>query len=142
MNKNQREASVQLIAIPISVVVFFILMWGEFSKPASDYEFVWPILWAIVASVIASILVTIGFAMIFPNRLENSIKDERDRRIHSLGKDYTMGFYVLGSVLALVFAMLELDYYWIALTVFMSASMANFAHSLVKLLMYRFGTFE
>lgn len=142
MNKNQREASVQLIAIPISVVVFFILMWGEFSKPVSEYEFVWPILWAIVASVIASILVTIGFAMIFPNRVENSIKDERDRRIHSLGKDYTMGFYVLGSLLALVFAMLQLDYYWIALAVVITSTLAAVAQSIVKLLMYRFGTFE
>ena len=142
MNKNQREAIVELIAQPISVGVFFSLMWGEFSKPVSDYEFVRPVLWAIAASFIASILATIAFAVIFPNLLENSVKDERDRRIHSLGKDYTMGFYVLGCVLALIFAMLEMDYYWIALAVFISAALASFARSLVKLLMYRFGIFS
>jgi len=48
----------------------------------------------------------------------------------------------LGCVLALIFAMLEMDYYWIALAVFISAALASFARSLVKLLMYRLGIFS
>ena len=142
MNKDQLSSSVQLISIPISVAVFFYLMWGEFSKPVSEYEFVWPILWAIVSSVITVIIASIVLSIIFAEQLKSSVKDERDKRIHSLGEYYTMGFYVLGGVLALAFAMLQLDYFWIALAVFISGALANLTGSLAKLFMYRFGIFE
>jgi hypothetical protein len=142
MTKEQLSATVQIISTPISLIVFAILISENFGKPVSEYVFGWPILWATVAGILTAIISSTLIAGIKHVDFKNQIKDERDKRINSLSEYYTMGFYVFGGLIAMLFAIYELDYFWIALVLFLSFASASLVASIAKLFMYRFGIFE
>lgn len=142
MTKEQLSAVVQVFTTPISLIVFAILISDNFGKPISEYEFGWPILWASLAGIVGAVFFSTLIAGIKKMDFKNQIKDERDKRINSLGEFYTMGFYVFGGLAAMIFAVFEFDYFWIALVLFLSFAMASLVASMVKLFMYRFGIFE
>jgi hypothetical protein len=65
--------------------------------------------------------------------------DQRDREIGRLGEHVGQAFVVLGAVAALVFALLELDRFWIANVVYLFFALSAVVGSLARLVAYRRG---
>ncbi|MCU0284489.1 MAG: hypothetical protein MUD13_11445 [Candidatus Nanopelagicales bacterium] len=116
--------------------------------PAADVDYQG----ALVAAVIASIVLTIAgaIAIAIASAIGAEItgrgsaddidrKDERDVLISRRGD--VAGYYVAatGAVAALVITMLELDYFWIANTLYLSLAVAGLVSGVVKLRAYRRG---
>jgi len=142
MNKHQITFTAQVISAPVSILIFFILLMPEYSKTVADIEFMWPLIWAVVSGVATNIFVTAILAARFKLRSSLKLTDERDIKIHRLGEFYTQGFYIIGGVLALVLSIIQADYFWIGLSVFLSFALASAVASFAKLIMYRFGISE
>ena len=142
MNKHQITFTAQVISAPVSILVFFILLMPEFSKAVAEIEFMWPLIWAVVTGVITNVVVTTFLAMRFNLGSSLKLTDERDIKIHRLGEFYTQGFYIIGGVLALLLSVIEAEYFWIGLSVFLSFALSSAVASFAKLIMYRLGISE
>lgn len=142
MNKHQITFTAQVISAPVSILVFFILLTPEFSKAVAEIEFMWPLIWAVICGVATNVFATAVLAARFNLRSSLKLTDERDIKIHRLGEFYTQGFYIIGGVLALVLSVIQADYFWIGLSVFLSFALASAVASFAKLIMYRFGISE
>jgi hypothetical protein len=139
MNKEKISSLVQLGSTPVTLLAFLIFISPNFGTDIESYDFGWPILWSILIGLGTSITLSIVLSAIFQKDLKDEIKDERDIKIHRNGEYYTQGFYIAGGLSALLLAIFEFEYFWIALAVFVFFNLANFSASIAKLLMYRFG---
>ncbi|MHB8795075.1 MAG: hypothetical protein ACYC90_06345 [Candidatus Nanopelagicales bacterium] len=105
--------------------------------PLTDVPYIWPMLATIGAAVVAAILATIAIAIASPR--EAGKKDERDKEINRRGEYIGQGFVVVGAVGALVLAMLEADYFWIANAVYVCFVLSAVVSTTAKLVAYRRG---
>jgi len=142
MNKHQITFTAQVVSAPVSILVFFILLIPEYSKAVADIEFLWPLVWAVITGVATNFVLTAVLALRYKLRDSTKLTDERDIQIHRLGEFYTQGFYIIGGVMALGLSVIQADYFWIGLSVFLSFSLASAVASFAKLIMYRFGISE
>jgi hypothetical protein len=88
---------------------------------------------AIAAGIVGSIAISIT-----SNRA-GLRADQRDREIGRLGEHVGQAFVVLGAVAALVFALLELDWFWIANVVYLFFVLSAVVGSAARLVAYRRG---
>ncbi|MFD9127610.1 hypothetical protein ACFV0G_23070, partial [Kitasatospora sp. NPDC059571] len=66
-------------------------------------------------------------------------KDQRDREIHRFGEYIGQSFLVIGGVAALVMAMAEVDYFWIANAAYLAFVLSALMSSAAKIAAYRRG---
>jgi MFS family permease len=88
---------------------------------------------AIAVGILGSIAISITSRRV-PRRA-----DQRDREISRLGEHVGQAFVVLGAVAALVFALLELDWFWIANVVYLFFVLSAVVGSIARLVAYRRG---
>ncbi|MDO8309244.1 MAG: hypothetical protein Q7V58_12920 [Actinomycetota bacterium] len=105
--------------------------------PLTDVPYVWPMLATISAAILAAILASIAIAIASPK--EAGKKDERDKEINRRGEYIGQGFVVVGAVGALLLAMLEADYFWIANVVYLCFVLSAVVSTTAKLVAYRRG---
>jgi hypothetical protein len=103
--------------------------------PLADTDYVPTMLWTIGGSIAASILIHIGIGMTSRNRA----KDQRDREFYRFGETVGHGFLVAGALVALVMAMLEWDWFWIANVLYLAFVFSAIVSSIAKIVAYRRG---
>ncbi|MCU0302303.1 MAG: hypothetical protein MUF35_12020 [Candidatus Nanopelagicales bacterium] len=140
----------------VSVVVGFLVALAYFvvvlpqlgDTPAADIAYQRPLVLAVIASILLTIVGTIAMAIASAvgaeirepgsaDRIDRT--DERDTLISRRGD--VVGYYVasVGAVAALIITMLEVDYFWIANTLYLSFAVASLVGGVVKLRAYRRG---
>ena len=95
------------------------------------------LVWTVGIAIVLSILGHIAIAIASPKDAEK--KDERDRQIYRFGEFIGQSFVVLGGVAALVMAMAEAEYFWIANTLYLTFVLAAILSSVAKIVAYRRG---
>jgi hypothetical protein len=103
--------------------------------PLADTDYVPTMLWTIGGSIVASIVIHIGIGMTSRNRA----KDQRDREFYRFGETVGHGFLVAGALVALVMAMLEWDWFWIANVLYLAFVFSAIVSSIAKIVAYRRG---
>ena len=73
------------------------------------------------------------------NRGDSRLKDERDRRIGTLGDHVGSSFVVIGAVAAMLMAMAGWDRFWIANVIYLCGSLSAILGSVTKVIAYRKG---
>jgi MFS family permease len=137
-----------IVAVVVPAVYFIVMLGRLQDTPAADIAYQWPLVIAIVASVVLSIVGAIVAAIgtgisaeLRGRKAEDEIdrKDERDKSIARRGD--LIGFYVssVGIVGALILAMTEADYFWIASAIYLSFAVGSVVGAVVKLLAYHRG---
>ena len=63
--------------------------------------------------------------------------DERDREIDKMGKHVAQSFVAIGSVGALLMAMVEWDHFWIANLLALGFFLSAMSEALAKVIAYR-----
>ena len=91
------------------------------------------ILGAIVATILINILVSIA------TDRDGHKKDQRDREIYRSAEYIGHAFVIMGSVAALILAMRQADYFWIANVLYLGFVLSAVLSSITKIVMYRLG---
>lgn len=125
------------VAIAAYGVYLVVLLSSTSGRPLAEVEYA-PVMLATIGGAIAvGILGSIALSLAskrVPRRA-----DQRDREISRLGEHVGQAFVVLGAVAALVFALLELDWFWIANVIYLFFVLSAVVGSIARLVAYRRG---
>ncbi|MET9699793.1 hypothetical protein ABZY31_23110 [Streptomyces sp. NPDC006529] len=94
-------------------------------------------LWSIGGAIGTTIAVNIAVGIGSPGSGRRT--DQRDREIGRFGQHVGQWFLVLGGVTALLMAMAELDYFWIANVVYLAFVLSAVLGSTARIAAYRWG---
>jgi hypothetical protein len=95
------------------------------------------LLWTIGVSIVVQIVLSIAASIGSPR--ERDRKDQRDREIGRFGEHIGQSLVVIGGVAALVLALLEVDYFWIANVLYLCFTLSAVLSSVAKIFAYRRG---
>jgi hypothetical protein len=106
------------------------------AAPLVEVPYVDAMLWTIGAGIVAGIVGGIVVAIGSRGRTQ---KDQRDRQIYRHGEYAGMSFVVIGALGALILAMIEADWFWIANLVYLCFVLSGILSWIVKAVAYRRG---
>jgi hypothetical protein len=126
-----------LLSFVAYVVYIAIVAARAQSVPVADVAYIWPLIWTFVATIIAMVVGRIVIRVVW--RGEPMLPDERDRQIDRFG--YRIGYMLggLASGAALILALVEVDYFWIANTLYFGCFLTGFVGAVAKIVAYRRG---
>ncbi len=138
MSFEEKGRWAYMIVVFIVSAVYFAGVLGQVGViPASEIEYVRPMITAIIATIVATIVAYIVVAISAPSEADK--KDERDKNINRFGE--SIGYSVLGLLILfpLGLAMAEFDPFWIANAIYLAGVLAATISSIVKIVAYRRG---
>lgn len=136
MSYEEKSAWVMGVLAVVALAVYAAITLGQAADmPLTETPYVPTMLWTIGGSIIASIVIHIGVGMTSRNRK----KDQRDREFYRFGETVGHGFLVAGALAALVMALLEWDYFWIANVLFLAFILSAIVAAIAKIVAYRRG---
>jgi hypothetical protein len=105
--------------------------------PLVEVAYIGPMIWSIVLGIVGAIVAAILLGIASPK--EAGASDQRDREIGRFGEYVGRAFLVVGSLAALVLAMLEARHFWIANALFLGFALSSLLEGIAKLVAYRRG---
>ncbi|MCI0159016.1 hypothetical protein KNO15_20120 [Leifsonia shinshuensis] len=91
----------------------------------------------VVGAIVANILARIGISIANPREADK--RDQRDREIKVFGERVGQAFVVIGALAALVLALFEAPWFWIANAVYLAFVLSAVVGSIATLVAYRKG---
>ncbi|GAB3459739.1 hypothetical protein [Actinophytocola sediminis] len=119
------------------VVYLVIVLSRAGETPLAEVPYVAPMLWSVGAAIVVTIVLSIAATAV--TAPDDRRKDVRDREIYRFGESIGQSFVVIGGVAALVMAMTEVGYFWIANTVYLMFALSSILSSVAKIFAYRKG---
>ena len=125
-------------------VVVTVLAYGTYAAvilgrardtPLTEVAYAGPLLWTIGGAIVASIVASIAVAL--AHRRDGHVSDQRDKEINRLGERTGQSFVVIGALGAMVLAMIEADWFWIANLIYLCFVLSAILGSITKLAAYR-----
>jgi hypothetical protein len=126
-----------VIAVVLPIAYFATVLPQLASTPAADIDYQVPLLTAIGLAIGLAIVAAIVISITAPGEAGKS--DQRDKDVNRFG-EYVAGV-VLGvaAVVPLLLAIAEVDYFWIASTLYLAFILSAVAGSVAKIVAYRRG---
>lgn len=138
MAYEEKSAWIMLLTAVVGAAVYFTIILGRADgTPLADVPYVSTMLWTIGISIAATIVVHIIVGIASPR--DAGKRDQRDREINRFGEYIGQSFVVIGGLAALVMAMAEVDYFWIANGVYLAFVLSGILGSTAKIVAYRRG---
>ena len=131
-----------VVTIGAYVVYLSLVLGGSSDLPLADRPYAIPMLWTIGGAIVANVVLVIVVAIvrgIINRRPEKDQKDQRDREIYRFGERVGQWFIVIGGVGALVLAMVQAPYFWIANALYLGFVLSAILSSITKVVAYRRG---
>jgi hypothetical protein len=125
------------VAVVAYGVYLAVLLSSAAGRPLHEAEYAPAMLSTIGGAIAAGILGSIVISI--TSGRDAGRADQRDREISRLGEHVGQAFVVLGAVAALVFALLEVDWFWIANVVYLFFVLSAVTGSVARLVAYRRG---
>lgn len=129
------------VYLVVSVVVYAayvgVLLTRAGGAPLPDVEYVAPLLWSIGSAIVAGVVVRVAVETVRPS--ESYRSDERDRELARRGVVVGWWGVVAGALGALVLALVEADYFWIANVVYLGFVVSAVLSSVTTIVAYRRG---
>lgn len=139
---NQERSAWAMVVVSIAAYATYlgIILSGGAGLPLAPANYGWPLLWTIIGAIVVAIATEIGFSIADGARgLKSGRRDERDRRIEQLGEYTGQAFIVIGGIVALILAILEVDQFWIANVIYLAFVVSAVLGSFTKIAFYREG---
>ena len=134
MSKEEKRAWILLVcAIGAYAIYLTLTLTQARGGDLTSVAYAVPLLATIGGSIVLSILLDI-FVGGRPER-----KDQRDREISRFGDAMGQAFVVIGAVAAMLFAVIDLDPFWIANVVYLCFVLSATLGSIAKITAYRSG---
>ena len=139
MSYEEKGTWVYLVVSVTGYAVYLFLVLPEFlSGVAVDViDYVPAMLWTIGGAIVAAIVLRILVEIVVPSGSTRG--DVRDKEIDRLGERVGNAFLVIGAIGALVLAMFEGGYFWIANVIYLCFVLSAILSSVTKVIVYRRG---
>ncbi|KZE92216.1 hypothetical protein AVP42_02680 [Agromyces sp. NDB4Y10] len=126
----------------VAIAGYAVYLWLVLSQivggtPVDEVDYAIPMLWTIGGAVVAGIVARIAIEIASPS--ESTRADVRDRQIDRAGEQVGNSLVVIAGIGALVLAMLQVHWFWIANAIYLGFVLSAVLGSLAKLAMYRRG---
>ena len=136
MSYEERNVWVFVVVAVVAYAAYVVVVLSRARDvPLTEVAYVGPLLWSIGGAIVASIVGTIVVALV--NRRDGHEKDQRDKEINRLGEHTGQSLVVIGALAALVLAMAEADWFWIANVIYLCFVLSAVLGSATKLAAYR-----
>ena len=135
--EEKQAWALAVIALAGYAVYVVLVLNGADGRPLAEAPYVGALLWTILFGIVAGIVSGIWFGI--ASRGDGLQADDRDREIGRLGDHVGQSFVVIGGVSAMVLAMLEAPYFWIANVLYLCFVLSAVLGSLAKIALYRRG---
>ena len=139
MSLEERNAWMMLVVAIGGLVVYLALVISAADGgPLVDVRYQPLMLWVIGVSIAIGIVGAIinGIRVNLAGERET---DERDREIARFSKNVGQAFLVIGGLAALLMAMAEWDWFWIANTLYLGFALSGVLEGTTKVVSYRRG---
>ena len=138
MTLEERRSWTYLVVAVVAYGVYLVTVLGRAaSAPLVDVDYVPAMLSTIGAAIVAGIVVNIVIGMFTPK--DESTIDVRDRDIARVGDRVGQSFLVVGGVAALLLAIVEAPYFYIANVVYLCFVLSAVLGAVTKVVIYRRG---
>lgn len=139
MSYEEKGTWVYLVvsAIGYAVYVFLVLPQLLSGTPVDEIEYVPAVFWTIGGSIVAAIVLRILVEIVVPSGSTRG--DVRDKEIDRLGERVGNAFLVIGAIGALLLALFEGGYFWIANVIYLGFVLSAILSSITKVIVYRKG---
>ncbi len=139
MSYEEKGTWVYLVISVIGYAVYLFLVLPDLltGMPTDEIDYVPAVLWTIGGAIVGAIVLRILVEMFFPSG--DTRGDVRDKEIDRLGERVGNAFLVIGALSALVLALFEAGYFWIANVIYLGFVLSAILSSITKVIVYRKG---
>ena len=139
---EERNTWVGLVVSAIGMSIYVIVVVQQAGDgPLTDVVW-WPImLWTIGLSIVASIVISILWGIFAGMRDPDGVgrSDQRDRDIAHMGGRVGQAFTVIAGLGVIVLCAFEIDWFWIANTMFYGFAISTIIGGIASVIAYRRG---
>jgi len=132
MSFDEKNSWVYLVTAVAGYATYLILL-AALGPAVYVPLLLWTVGGAIVANILARIVLSIG------NRRDAGKRDQRDREVFAFGERVGGAFVVIGAVAALILALVEAPWFWIANAVYLAFVLSAVVGAAARLTAYRRG---
>lgn len=136
MTSEEKNAWVMGVVAVLGYATYLVIVAGA-GAPLSEVDYVPAMLWTIGGAIVVSIVLSILWGMFTPRG--DSKKDRRDREIYRASERIGQSFLVVGGVAALLLAMFELGYFWVANVLYLCFVLSAVLSCTTRVIAYRRG---
>jgi hypothetical protein len=138
MAYEEKRAWIYAVASVVSYAFYVaIVLTRAGDTPLTQAPYATALLWTVGVSIAVQIVLSIAVSIGSPR--DRDKRDQRDREIGRFGEHIGQSLVVVGGVAALLLALLEVDYFWIANVLFLCFTLSAVLSSVAKLFAYRHG---
>jgi membrane protein implicated in regulation of membrane protease activity len=138
MSSEERRAWIMLVVTVGSYATYLTIILRRMSHtPVAEVPYVSTLLWTIGLAILSTIVLSIVASIVMARGVEK--KDQRDKEINRFGEYVGQSFVIIGAVAAMIMAMAELDYFWIANAIYLGFVLSSILGSVAKVASYRWG---
>ncbi len=138
MTYEERTTWAQLLVAIVGTLAYVVIVLGKADGgPLVDVAYQSTLLWVIGLSIVASILLSITFSILSGERSFRS--DQRDKEISAFGTRMGQAWIVIGGLAAMLMAMAEWDWFWIANVIYFGFAIGSIFECVAKVVAYRRG---
>ncbi|WBM79761.1 hypothetical protein KIV56_16390 [Cryobacterium breve] len=138
MSALEKRAWIRLgTAIAAYTTYLVLILIRDDGMPLAEAPYVAALLWTIGGAIVVSIVLDILVSILSPRDAGQA--DQRDREIARFGDTVGQSFVVIGGVAALLMALLQLPYFWIANAVYLAFVLSAVLGGIARLVAYRRG---
>lgn len=138
MTHEEKRAWIYLAVTVVAFATYVVLLLRRADgRPLADTPYAGLMLATIGAAILASILAEVALAMVQPRASRSS--DVRDRDIRWFGDRVGQAFVILGAVAALLMAMAEWQWFWIANVLYLGFVLSAVVGTSARVIAYRGG---
>jgi hypothetical protein len=138
MAYEEKRAWIYAVASVVAYAIYVAIVLGRAVDTSLVHvRYVSTLLWTVGLSIAVQIVLSIAVSAASPR--DRDRKDQRDREIGRFGEHIGQSLVIAGGVAALVLAMLEADYFWIANVLYLGFTLSAVLSSVAKIFAYRRG---
>lgn len=138
MTHQEKRAWIMLVVSAAAYAAYAaVILSRAGGHPLARVPYAAALLWTIGAAIAASVVAETALGIV--SRGDSRLKDERDRRIGTLGDQVGSSFVVIGAVAAMLMAMAGWDRFWIANVIYLCFFLSAILGSVTKVIAYRKG---
>lgn len=132
MSFDEKNAWVYLTTAVLGYATYLVLLAALGPEPYAAL-----LLWTVGGAIVVNILARIALSAVFPR--ESRDRDQRDREVKAFGERVGQAFVILGAVAALLLALTQTPWFWIANAVYLGFVLSAVVGSIASLVAYRRG---
>jgi hypothetical protein len=136
MTHEEKRVWIRLVVGVIAYASYVVIVLSRADgRPLPSVPYAATLLWTVGAAILASIIAEIAMGVVNPRAPR--IRDVRDKEIGQLGEHVGQSFVVIGAVAAMLMALAEWDWFWIANAIYLCFVLSAILGGITKVVVYR-----